>query len=77
MARFAESIDDSQLRELLDLALRGRGAFRRFKDVLAHYPRERERWFRFREERLQEAMHEWLEDNGIEPTTEPPRRQAG
>jgi hypothetical protein len=45
--------------------------------VLAGHPRERERWFRFHDERVREAMREWLEDNDIEPTTEPPERPPG
>jgi hypothetical protein len=74
MADFAASIGDSWLRERLDRALHGRGAFRRFKDELADRPREREQWFAIRDARLREAMLEWLADNDIEPTTEPPRR---
>lgn len=77
VAEFADSIRDPRLRELLDVALGGRGAFRRFKDVLAGYPRERERRFRFRDARVREAMREWLDDHAIEPTTEPPERLTG
>jgi hypothetical protein len=78
MVEFADSVADRPLREKLELALDGRGAFRRFKNVLAGYPSERERWFAFHHERLQEAMEEWLADNDIEPTTPPPwdRRSA-
>jgi hypothetical protein len=77
MTAFADSVRDPRLRELLDVALGGRGAFRRFKDVLAGDSRERERWFRFHNERVREAMRAWLEENGIEPTTDPPQRPAG
>jgi hypothetical protein len=76
MAEFAASVRDARLRDLLEVALDGRGAFRRFKDVLAAYPRERERWFRFHDERVREAMREWLEEHDIEPTTEPRERPA-
>src|SRR5262249_36815897 len=76
MAAFAASVKDRRLGELLDVALEGRGAFRRVKDVLARHPRERERWFRFRDDRVQEAMREWLSDNDIEASTEPPRREG-
>jgi hypothetical protein len=74
MAAFAESVRDARLRALLDVALGGRGAFRRFKDVLAGRPAERERWFRFRDERLRAAVREWLAEHGIQPTTEPMER---
>ena len=38
MVEFAETVADRRLREKLDVALDGRGAFRRFKDVLAIIP---------------------------------------
>jgi hypothetical protein len=73
MVDFAESVTDR--REKLEVALDGRGAFRRFKNVLLDYPAERERWFAFHDSRVREAMNEWLADNGIEPTTAPPLRK--
>lgn len=75
MAEFAASVTESHLRDRLEVALDGRGAFRRFKDVLAQYPAKRERWFRFRDERVRGAMHKWLEEHGIEPTS-PLSKQA-
>jgi hypothetical protein len=76
MVEFAETVADRRLREKLDVALDGRGAFRRFKDVLADYPAERERWFAFHDTRLRQAMEEWLADHDIEPTTPPPRKKS-
>ncbi len=73
MAEFAGSVTDPALAQLLEVALNGRGAFRRFKDVLAGYPAERERWFAFHGERVREAAQEWLNRNGIEAITR--RRQ--
>ena len=67
MATFAASAQDPHLRELLDVALRGRGAFRRFKQVLSDRPEERERWFAFRDERMRHAMKDWLAEHDIEP----------
>lgn len=77
MVEFAASVTDPRLRDLLEVALDGRGAFRRFKNVLLDYPEERARWFAFHDRRLREAMHVWLEDHEIEPTTAPPERGAG
>jgi hypothetical protein len=74
MSEFAGSVADAALRRLLEVALDGSGAFRRFKDVLADSPAQRGRWFAFRGERLREAAREWLEENGIEPTAPPTRR---
>jgi len=77
IAHFARTIDDPRLRELLEVALDGRGAFRRFKDVLARWPKERERWFAFHDECLRNAMLDWLTEHEIEPTTAPPPRRTG
>ena len=75
MTEFTASVTNTHLRDRLEIALDGRGAFRRFKDVLAEYPPERERWFRFRDARVRKAMREWLEDHDIEPMTAPPERR--
>jgi hypothetical protein len=68
MAAFASSARDARLRDKLEVALDGRGAFRRFKNVLASYAAERESWFAFRDVRLRETVREWLAERGIEPT---------
>lgn len=54
----------------MTVAINGKGAFRRFKDVLLRYPEERERWFRFKDERMQERALEWLDCIGISPIEE-------
>jgi hypothetical protein len=76
MAEFAGTVRYARLRDRLELALAGRGAFRRFKDVLLHFLAERERWFAFRNERLHAAAREWLGEQGIEPMTAPRDRRA-
>ena len=58
---------------MLAIALNGKAAFRRFKDVLHNTPAERERWFEFHQERVNRAMTEWLEGNDIEPTNPLPK----
>jgi len=65
MEDFIATVEDEHLAELLEVAINGRGAFRRFKDVLLRYPEERERWFRFKDERMQERACEWLENIGV------------
>jgi hypothetical protein len=67
MVEFAEKVEDELLREKLDIALDGKGAFRRFKNVIADYPDYREKWFKFRDERLNKKVIEWLNSIGIEP----------
>jgi predicted nucleotidyltransferase len=71
MEDFIFTVRDERLQERLWGAIRGRGAFRRFKDVLAYHPRERERWFEFQEERLRERVLDWLESEGIQPILSP------
>jgi hypothetical protein len=70
MEAFVETVENGQLRELLEVALDGQGAFRRFKDVLYRYPDTRAAWFKFRDERVQRRMLDWLASEGIEPEFE-------
>src|SRR5215208_6256957 len=72
MERFVGSVMDEPLRERLVMAIDGKGAFRRFKDVLLAYPAERERWFTYRADLLHWHMHNWLLERSIEPTTPAP-----
>jgi hypothetical protein len=74
MADFVGTLRNARLRDLLEVALAGRGAFRRFKDVLLDYPTEREAWFAFRDGHVRGAARDWLQEHGINPTTAPPRR---
>jgi Uncharacterised protein family (UPF0158) len=76
MADFADAVPDARVRRVLQQALGGGRPFRRFKDVLAAHPHEREQWFAFRGVRLRDAVREWLADHDIEPTTEPPSRSG-
>jgi hypothetical protein len=67
MERFVVGVTDEPLRERLVIAIDGKGAFRRFKDVLLNYPTERERWFSYRSELLHWAMAKWLEKEQLAP----------
>ena len=51
MAEFVGSVHHRRAAELLDRAISGRGAFRRFKDTLFEFPELREQWFRYRDAR--------------------------
>ena len=66
MEDFIDIVADARLAELLSGAINGRGAFRRFGDVLARFPEERERWFQFQNARLRQRALEWLEEVDIE-----------
>jgi hypothetical protein len=69
MADFIDSVNDNRMRALLESAINGTGAFRRFKDVLQEHPQERERWFAFQKERAYHRILRWLETEDIEPVT--------
>jgi hypothetical protein len=76
MERFVASVGDDALRERLIISIDGKGAFRRFKDVLLAYPAERERWFSYRADLLHWHIHNWLQENTIEPESPPPWGEA-
>jgi hypothetical protein len=65
MERFIPMVEEPGLRDQLTAAIDGKGAFRRFKDVLMSFAAERERWFTFRSERLRVFMEAWLTAHGI------------
>jgi len=71
MERFIPMVDDVDLRDKLGQAIDGKGAFRRFKDVLMSYAADRERWFVFRSERLRTFMEAWLNAHAIQPIARP------
>src|SRR4051812_41102299 len=72
MERFVGSVADEPLRERLIISIDGKGAFRRFKDVLLAYPAERERWFSYRADLLHWHIQQWLESHEIRPSNKPP-----
>lgn len=65
MEDFCRTIEDENLRELLVVAISGKGAFGRFKDVIARKGL-RDRWYEFRDAALTQIAADWLEAQGIE-----------
>src|SRR5438093_1206865 len=61
MERFCLSVDDDDLRDDLCDAIRGRGAFRRFKDRVHAYGMAEE-WYRYRDNALRGMA--WCEARG-------------
>lgn len=72
MEKFVGSVSDEGLRDRLIMSIDGKGAFRRFKDVLLAFPAERERWFSYRAELLHWHIHNWLESHNISGSAPPP-----
>jgi hypothetical protein len=64
MERFCLSVDDDDLRDDLCDAIRGRGAFRRFKDRIQAYGMA-EDWYRYRDAALREIAMAWCEAHSI------------
>lgn len=65
MRDFAGCVGDRRLRELLEVALAGKGAFGRFKGVLADHPEERARWYAEHEQHMADQARAWLDGEGI------------
>jgi hypothetical protein len=64
MENFCRYLVDDKIRgELLD-KIRGRGAFKRFKDAICMNGIEDD-WYRFRQEELENIAMDWLEANHI------------
>ena len=70
MQEYIGSLEDEHLRELLETAIQGSGAFRRFKDVLYRYPEAEDKWFKFRDAREQRRILDWLAEEDLEPEFE-------
>ncbi len=65
MERFAAGIDDDRAREGTLIALRGTGAFRRFKDAV-HSLGLADAWYTFRERAYGDLARTWCEAHGVE-----------
>ncbi|MCD4785629.1 MAG: UPF0158 family protein [Candidatus Eremiobacteraeota bacterium] len=67
MVGFAHTVKDENFQEKLFIALDGRGAFRRFKDVLYFNEDERQRFFKYHSESIKQIAEDWLESEDIKP----------
>jgi hypothetical protein len=66
MERFIATVTNGALKDALQDAIVGKGAFRRFKDALGRTPDERKRWFAFRDALLHLHILDWLKAARIE-----------
>lgn len=62
---FVARVQDRRAADLLERAIAGRGAFRRFKDTLFEFPELRQAWFDFHDVRMRRRAIEWLVDAGL------------
>jgi hypothetical protein len=65
MEDFVTYVRDARARDLLERAIMGRGAFRRFKDALHDFPELRRAWFAFHDTRGERRAIEWLAERGL------------
>ena len=68
---FIKTVDDEALRARMETTINGKGAFRRFKDILLSLPEERRRWFEFRDVAVRKRIEDWVKEVGIEPVNPP------
>ena len=75
MELFIGIINNVEQANHLDIAIQGRGAFRRSKDVLARWSDELDRWYAFSEDRQRGRARAWLADAGyrVAPLSTPRR----
>ncbi len=62
---FTARVRDPRARQLLERAIAGRGAFRRFKDTLHELPDLRAAWFALHDARMERRAIEWLREEGL------------
>jgi|SRR5699024_8762708 len=62
---FCFSVEDSKTEAKLLHAIRGKGAFRRFKDMIVDLDLE-EDWYNYRDKRYKQIAIEFCEDHGLE-----------
>lgn len=74
MELFIDTVTDPTKADLLRVAITGKGAFRRFKDVLSRWPDERERYYLMSADRQLGRAREWLADQGFRPSGAASRR---
>ena len=74
MEDFIDALDEEELAEHLAIAISGRGAFRRFKDVLGRRPGELEAWYAFSDDRQRGRARAWLAAAGYSARV--PRRPS-
>lgn len=65
MQEYICALQDKRLRERLEDAIQGSGAFGRFKDVIHRDPKIRDNWDQFRDARVNERMQDWFRREGL------------
>ncbi|MEH7126526.1 UPF0158 family protein [Bacillus sp. JJ1773] len=61
---FCLTVSDQRKQDILLNVIKGKGAFRRFKDKIIDFEIE-DKWYSYREERIKQIAIEWCLDNNI------------
>jgi len=69
---FVSTVEDETLRARLEACINGKGAFRRFKDVLLTLPETRQSWFDYRDAQMRQYVVDWVRDHRIHPLNAAP-----
>lgn len=64
MENFCYSLTEGQAKDALCVTIRGRGAFRRFKETLRVFSLVRQ-WYRYRDAEMKAIAIDWCEEYGI------------
>lgn len=64
MERFCLSVQDEKASDALHRAIKGSGAFRRFKDCIHRFGIADD-WYKYRDKALKEIAVEWCEENNV------------
>lgn len=65
MEDFIYELPEGKIQNQLANAIQGRGAFRRFKDMLYRFGMEQE-WYQYRDAAFRKIALEWCEENGLQ-----------
>ena len=74
MEQFIWSLPEGRMQDSLEGAIRGNGAFRRFKDAIYKFEIE-QKWFDFQASKYREIAIEWCENHGFEYSDDKTRNE--
>ncbi len=74
MKDFSVTIRSAKLRQKILQTLRGRGACRRFREILKEFPEESRQWAVFRSRNWADKIKSWLEGVGILAVEHTPKK---
>jgi hypothetical protein len=71
MMDYLDNLNNKQLKSKLASAVQGKGAFRRFNEILNKSPSDQKRWYLFQDAAITKMLDEWLKTLDIESENTP------